>query len=434
MNLLSIAGSDPSSGAGIQSDVKTFTSLGARAFTTITSITSQNTTKFGNVEPISSKMIKSQIDSIFSDFNIDAIKIGMVYNSAIIKTIYSKLSKVKIPVILDPVLKSTTGGTLLKKNAFNDYKKFLVPLSFIITPNLVEASILSGIKIKNKQDLLNSATKIKKLGVKNVVITGADLEKNTISDFILEGEKNYSISGKKLKLINHGSGCNFSAALTVAIAEGKTVNNSVKFAKKYTFDSIKNSVKIGKGVRITNSRVKFDDNKKILENAINDFRNLKNIHTLIPECQTNFVYSKKKIKTIKDVLGVSGRIVKAGKDIVVAGTIEYGGSKHVGSALLEIHKKFPQIRSALNIKYNSDLIKKCRKKSFVIKDYNRNKEPDKIKRKENSSIPWGIKQAIKKSTFPPDVIYHKGDFGKEAMIIIFGNTPIEVIKKVTKIL
>jgi hydroxymethylpyrimidine/phosphomethylpyrimidine kinase len=434
MNLLSIAGSDPSSGAGIQSDVKTFTSLGTHALTVITSITSQNTTKFGKVESISSKMIKNQIDSVFSDFKIDAIKIGMVYNSDTIKAIYSKLSKIKIPIILDPVLKSTTGGILLKKEALDDYKKFFLPLAYIITPNPSEASILSGVKIKNKQDLHKCALKIKEYGVKNVVITGISLGKNIISDFVIDGKKIYSVSGKKLKQINHGSGCDFSAALTIAIARGYTLHKAVKFAKKYTYESIKNSKKIGKGIAITNSKRKFDENKKILENAIDDFKNLKKIYSLIPECQTNFVYSKKKIKSTKDVLGISGRIVKAGKDVVVAGSLQYGGSKHVGSALLEINKKFPQTRSALNVKYSLDLVKRCKKKSLVVQSYDRNIEPNKVKRKENSSISWGIKQAIKKSITPPDIIYHKGDLGKEPMIMIFGNNPYEVVEKVAKIL
>ena len=434
MNLLSIAGSDPSSGAGIQSDVKTFTDLGAYALTAITTITSQNTSKFGIVEPISAKMIKKQIDSVFSDFKIDAIKIGMVYNSPTIKAIYSKISKIKIPIILDPVLKSTTGGILLKKDALEDYKKKMFPIASIITPNISEASILSGIKIKNKHDLDESVLRLKKFGVKNIVITGINFEKNTISDFVFDGKKTYNISGKMLNQVNHGSGCNFSAALTVAIARGDTIHKAVKFAKKYTFDSIKNSKKIGKGIKITYRESKSDENKKTLENAINDFKNLKKIYSVIPECQTNFVYSKKKIRSTKDVLGVSGRIVKSGKNIVVAGMLQYGGSKHVSSALIEINKKFPSLRSAINIKYNSELIKDCRKKSFVVQSYNRIKEPNKVKRKENSSISWGIKQAIKNSSKPPDIIYHKGDFGKEPMIMIFGKDPSEVVKKIAKIL
>lgn len=434
MNLLSIAGSDPSSGAGIQSDVKTFTSLGAYALTVITSITSQNTTKFSIVETISPKMIKSQIDSVFSDFKVDAIKIGMVYNSNTIKGIYSKLSKIKIPIILDPVIKSTTGGILLKRDALDNYLKFLLPLAFVVTPNISEASILSGIKIKNRKDLYKSALKIKKYGVKNVVITGANFEKNTISDFILDEKEISKLSGKKLLQINHGSGCNFSAALTVAIARGNSINDGVKFAKKFTYDSIKNSKNIGKGIRITHSTNKSDENKQVLEYAINDLKKIKKNYSLIPECQTNFVYSKKQIKSIKDVLGISGRIVKTGKNIEVAGSLQYGGSNHVGSALYEINKKFPDIRSAINIKYNSKLIKNCRKKTLVVQSYDRSKEPKEMKRKENLSISWGIKEAIKNSRNPPDIIYHKGDFGKEPMIMIFGNNPNDVLDKIRKIL
>lgn len=434
MNLLSIAGSDPSSGAGIQSDVRTFTTLGNFPFTVITAITSQNTRKFGKVESVSSKMIKNQIDAIFSDFKIDAIKIGMVYDSPTIKILSKKLSRLNIPIILDPVLKSTTGGVLLKKDALNDYKKFLLPIGFIITPNLLEASILSGIKIKNSQDLKKSVLKIKKFGAKNIVVTGIDFEKNVISDCVFNGKKMNMISGKLYKQINHGSGCNFSAALTVAIAKGKNVFEAAKFAKKFTYESIKNSKKIGKGITITNSVKKPDKNIQLLEEAINDFTNIKKIYSLIPECQTNFVFSKNKIKSIKDILGVSGRIVKAGKEVIVAGTLRYGGSKHVGSALLEINKKFPQIKSAVNIKYDSKLIKLCKKKSFIVQSYDRKKEPTRIKRKENSSISWGIKNSLKNSSIPPDVIYHKGDFGKEPMIMVFGNDPSKVVEKIAKIL
>lgn len=434
MNLLSIAGSDPSSGAGIQGDIKTFTSLGTYALTVITSITSQNTTKFGKVEPISSKMIKNQIDSIFSDFKINAIKIGMVYNSSTIKVIFSKLSKTSIPIILDPIIKSTTGGILLKKDALSDYKKYLIPIAHSITPNVSEASTLAGISIKSKQDLIKCACKIKDLGVRNVIITGISFKKGEISDFVLDDSDQRFISGKKLEQVNHGSGCNFSSALAVAIANGKNIHNAVRFAKKFTYNSIKNSKKIGKGIHVTEFSHRIDMNKKNLSIAINDFQNLKNIYTIIPECQTNFVYGKEKIKSTKDIIGVTGRIVKSGKEIVVAGSLEYGGSKHVASALLEISKKFPQIRSAINVKYDPNLINVAQKNNLTVKSYDRTIEPKAVKRKENQSILWGINQAIKNSNIPPDLIYHKGDYGKEPMILIFGKNPNEVVEKISKIL
>ena len=115
MNILSIGGSDPSSGAGIQSDIKTFSNHNVYGFTVVTAITSQNTRKVTSIEPVSTKSLRAQLDSILSDFHIDAIKIGMVCNSQIIMVIHSKLRNIKVPIVIDPIIKSTTGVTLLKK-------------------------------------------------------------------------------------------------------------------------------------------------------------------------------------------------------------------------------------------------------------------------------------------------------------------------------
>ena len=131
-------------------------------------------------------------------------------------------------------------------------------------------------------------------------------------------------------------------------------------------------------------------------------------------------------------MGISGRIVKAGKEVIVAGDLMYGGSKHVATALLTISKKFPQICSAINIKYQNQTISKIEKSKLLVSSYDRNEEPKNVKSK-HSSIEWGIKNAIKNSKRAPDVIYHKGDFGKEPMIIIFGETPNNVLKKIIKI-
>jgi hydroxymethylpyrimidine/phosphomethylpyrimidine kinase len=432
MNVLSIGGSDPSSGAGIQGDVRTFTSLGAHGLTVVTAITSQNTVKFSKTEQVSSSMIKDQLDAVFSDFVVDAIKIGMVYKRSVIKDIYSELKNVKAPIILDPVIRSTTNGNLIEKNALNAYKKLLVPLAFVITPNVSEAKKLTGFKISTKNDALKCALKIRELGAKNVVITGNQFEKGRVDDFVLENTIHYSISGKKLQIVNHGSGCNYSASLAVAIAAGKPLQEAVKFAKNYSYNSIKNSKKIGKGILITN--FKKSEIEKSLSNSILDFKNLKNIYSLIPECQTNFVYSKPHPKSIRDILGISGRIVRAGKSVNVAGNLEYGASIHVASAILAVTKKFPLIRSALNLKYDSKIIKKFRDSDLTVLSYDRTKEPSHIKRKENSSILWGMKNSIKTTIIPPDIIFHKGDFGKEPMIIVFGKSPSEVIKKISSIL
>ena len=432
MNLLSIGGSDPSSGAGIQSDIKTFSIFDVHALTVITAITGQNTSNFGIVEPVSKKMVENQLESIISDFKIDGIKIGMVYNSEIIKTVHQYLKKLKIPIIVDPVVKSTTGGMLIKKSAIDDFKKFIIPLATVITPNKFEAEILAKTKINSKNTPEKIAKIIQTMGAKNVVITGVQIKNKEVLDFVLEGNKKYYITDKKILKINRGSGCIHSAAVLYAIIKNKNIKESLKFAKKITLNSIKNSRKAGKGIVITNVD-RYDEIEIELLNSINEFTKIKNIYKNIPECQTNFVYSKEKPKSIKEILGISGRIVKAGKDTIVAGNLSYGGSKHVATALLIVSKKYPKIHSAINLKYKKETISKIKKLKLVTYDYDRSEEPQGVKIK-GSSIAWGIKTAIKNSRKIPDVIYHKGDFGKEPMIIVFAETPDIIIKKIMKII
>jgi len=423
MNILSIGGSDPSSGAGIQSDIKTFSNHNVYGFTAVTAITSQNTRKVTSIEPVSTKSLRAQLDSILSDFHIDAIKIVMVYNSQIIKVIHSKLRNIKVPIVIDPIIKSTTGTMLLKKSALHDYKKMIIPLADVITPNKYEAKVLSGTSNMNK-----SAKKIQAMGAKCVIITGATSSNSQISDFILEENRKYVISGKKIPTRNHGSGCNYSASISVSLAKGNTIHYAVKTAKDYVYQSIRNSKNIGKGVNITHKNI--SNGMRELSDSINHFKQIKNIYKIIPECQTNFVFAKKNPKSIMDVLGISGRLVKSGKEVVTAGEIVYGGSQHVGTAVIQVNKKFPEIRSGLNIKYDPKIISKAKKSKFTVLSYDRSKEPKKSKQKENSSISWGISNCINAKS--PDMIYHKGDIGKEPMILIFGNNPNDVIRKVSK--
>ena len=431
MNLLSIGGSDPSTGAGIQSDVLSFSSMNAYPLTAITAITVQNTSKFTNVEPVSPKILDEQLESILEDFRVDGIKIGMVYNSKIIKIIYKKLQKLEIPIVIDPVIRSTTGGMLIDKKAIKDFKKYMIPLATVLTPNKYEAKILSEISIQDNTSLKNAASTLQKLGAKNITITGLELEKNKITDFVLEKNFTWSITNRKISSINHGSGGNFSAALLFGLTDKKTLKQAIKIAKKQTLQGIIEAKKIGKGIPITNPKY-TDKISKELKNAINKFVRINGIYKEIPECQTNFVYSKKNPKSTKEILGIEGRIVKTGKKVTVAGDLTYGGSKHVATSLLVMNKKFPEIRSAINLKYQKSKMVKLRESGLVSKSYDRTNEPKSVKT-DGSSIKWGTEFAIKNSKKAPDIIFHKGDHGKEPMIIIFDENPTKLMKKIRKI-
>ncbi|HJT10850.1 MAG TPA: bifunctional hydroxymethylpyrimidine kinase/phosphomethylpyrimidine kinase [Candidatus Nitrosotalea sp.] len=432
MNVLTIAGSDPSSGAGIQGDIKTFTALGVYGLSVVTALTSQNSWKFFKSEPVSPEFIKSQLKTVLSDFNVSAVKIGMVYDKKTIRAIYSELKNLNVPIVLDPVFQSTTDGVLLQEKAFSDFKKFLIPISYIITPNIPEAEKISGIKIRTKSDAKKAALKINSMGAKNVVIKGGHLQDDKVSDLLLENKKFFVFSQKRLPRDSHGGGCIFSAALCASIAKGKTVSEAVRLAQEISFESIKGAARVGTGLAIARQK-NTDKIEEELSSAISQFVSIKGIHEFIPEVQTNFVYSKPKPRSIYDILGLEGRLVKTGDSVAVAGMLKYGGSRHVANAVLEVAKKFPVTRSAINIRYDKKTIQKAISKRFRVSHYDRMLESHDSKKIEGKTVSWGIKTAIADLKSPPDITYHMGDLGKEPMILIFGKTPKDVLTKLAKI-
>lgn len=433
MNILTIAGSDPSSGAGIQGDIRTFGAHGIYGLCVVTAITSQNTRRFLGARPVSPSLVKSQLRSVLEDFHIDAIKIGMVYDRQTIRAIHSEISETKAPIILDPIFESTTGGTLQRGDALSDFKRLLIPIAHTITPNAAEAEKISGIKIRSLKDMKSAAKKIQRMGARNVVVKGGHfLSGPKVTDILLAGAKFHIFSHDRIKAENHGGGCTFSAALCASIARGKSIADAVDHARLYTIESMKNAARVGSGLAITRPP-SGDMIEGKLSEAISKFCQIGPIYQHIPECQTNFVYSIPNPSTLSDIMGLEGRIVRTGRSGTVAGQLRYGGSRHVASAVLEMSRKFPAIRSAVNLRYDDKTIKKALSRGLRVSSYDRNKEPSRSKQAEGSTVSWGIKCAIEGLTSPPDIVFHRGDFGKEAMILIFGKSPGEVLKKTLKV-
>ena len=184
--VLIIAGSDSSGGAGIQADIKTVTSLGSYAMTAITAVTIQNTTGVKSVISINPNEIYNQILFTASDIKPDAIKIGMLHSTAVIIKIIDALKKIKIKkIVIDPVMISKGGAKLINQKAINILKKKLIKYALIITPNILEAEILTNIKIKKKQDMINAAKKLIELGAKNVLIKGGHLKSKFVHDIFV---------------------------------------------------------------------------------------------------------------------------------------------------------------------------------------------------------------------------------------------------------
>ena len=247
--ILIIAGSDSSGGAGIQADIKTITALGSYAMTAITAVTIQNTTGVKSIVPIKPKEISNQIEFTSKDIKPDAIKIGMLHSTNVIKSVIHSLDIIKVKkIILDPVMIAKGGAKLIDDKAIELLKNELIKKVSLVTPNIPEAEMLTGIKIKNKEDMILAASKLIELGAKNIFIKGGHLDSKVVQDIFINKKEIMIIKNKRITTSNtHGTGCTLSSAISTFFACGKTLKKSCELATKYVNQSIRSNLNYGKG-------------------------------------------------------------------------------------------------------------------------------------------------------------------------------------------
>lgn len=256
---LTIAGSDSSGGAGIQADLKTFSAIGTYGMSVITAITAQNTEGVFAVEELSREIIKKQIQVIFADIEPAAVKIGMVSSAEIILDIVEMLKRYNPKyLVVDPVMISKSGYSLLKPEAKGNLIRYLIPMAYLITPNVPEAEEITGIEIKSLDDMKMVGEKILALGSKYVLMKGGHLEGDAID--VLIGKDVFEVyKSKRINKKNtHGTGCTISSAITAHLALGYDIKEAVALSKKYITEAIEHSFDIGHGVGPVNHFYKFE--------------------------------------------------------------------------------------------------------------------------------------------------------------------------------
>ncbi len=452
--VMTIGGSDCSGGAGIQADIKTFSALGVYGTSVITAVTAQNASGVQAKHEVPVELVESQIQSIMSEasdkgITVDYAKTGMLYSSAMIETVAKHLKRHKIPFVVDPVMKAGSGGILLADNALNTLVKLLLPICEVVTPNVPEASVISGLEIRNKEDAKDAAVKIHELGASAVIIKGGHLTHETAAgkatDLIYDGDF-VELSGEYIKpekgKIIHGAGCSFSAALTAELAKGENLRHAAASAKKFVHDAIAGGEELSNMIVLNQARElrKNADRYFVLENVKEAVRKLKSIpdfKRLVPEVGTNIGMAIEGAESERDVAAVAGRIISA-KEGIYGETVDFGASSHVARMILAMMAMAggKNIRSAINIKYSVQIIDACKRAGLVISSFEREHEPSGVK-----TMDWGVREAIRNFSSEgqrrqevPDVIYDLGAVGKEPMTRIFGDTALEVASKVNKIM
>lgn len=429
ISVLTIAGSDSSGGAGVQADIKTFTVLGLHGCSVITCVTAQSSKNVESVYPLPLDEVEKQIDAIVKDLKIKVVKTGMLYNSAIVKLVAKKIRDYKLKAVVDPVMISTTGKKLMAEDYVDSLKKDLIPASVIVMPNLYEAGMIAGFKVRGVDDMKKACKIIHKIGCKFVLVKGGHLRKNCV-DVLYDGKKFRMYPGRKMNKKAHGSGCTYSSLVAGLVAKGCRVENAVGTAKEMIKKMIESGYNIG-SIDVVNQYVVMDEKYRILKELKNAAewveKNLK--PCFVPEVGINIAYALPDAKSFEHVCGVDGRIIMVGGKVKRIGDVDFGKSKHVARIVLTAMCFDPGVRCAMNIRYLENTVKKAKRKKLKVGFFDRKYEPRNV-----STMEWGTRKVIEKIGCVPDIIYDKGGFGKEAMIRITGKSPKEVIDKLKIIL
>lgn len=264
---VTIAGSDSGGGAGIQADLKTFQARSVFGMSVIVALTAQNTKGVQDAYFVPTEFIDAQFDSLVDDFKIGACKTGMLASEAHVKCVVENLKKVDFgPYILDPVMIAKGGHKLLEDNAIDSIKTELLPLSTLITPNIPEAEVLTGLEIESKEDMVKAANHLKNFGATNVVIKGGHRDSNYSDDYVLLEDESFWLSGKRIDTNRtHGTGDTFAACITSELAKGETLRDSIITAKKFIQGAVQYGIQVGHGHGPLNHWVELEDDIKIIE-------------------------------------------------------------------------------------------------------------------------------------------------------------------------
>jgi hydroxymethylpyrimidine/phosphomethylpyrimidine kinase len=432
---ITIAGSDSGGGAGIQADLKTFAALGVHGTVAITSVTAQNTQSVLAVQDLKPEVVREQIRAVAEDFGIDAGKTGMLHTEEIINAVASEVAKYGFPLVVDPVMVAKSGAPLLKPEAVNALKQRLLPLAKVVTPNRFEAERLSGMEIKSLEDAEAAAKKISRMGPKAVVVKGGHLEGAEATDTLYYEGKTWRFTSPRLNVkTTHGTACSFSAAVAAGLAKKMDIREAVEKAKNFVTLSMKFGLNVGRGFGPVNpTAYLYREASKYeallnLEEAKNLLEKHPEIAVLVPEVGMNIAMAAGYAESVNNVAAVDGRIVRTAEGVRAAGNSKFGCSRHLAKYLVEIVKHDEDKRAAINLKFSEETLKILEKRGLIISFYDRTKEPEEIKKVEGMTIPWGVKEAIKNVGRLPDVIYHRGDFGKEPMIVVFGRDAVSLAK------
>ncbi|MFB6133068.1 MAG: bifunctional hydroxymethylpyrimidine kinase/phosphomethylpyrimidine kinase [Halanaeroarchaeum sp.] len=433
---LAIAGSDSGGGAGIQADVKTMEAFGAFATTAITNVTAQNTRGVSSSHAIPVGEIEAQLDAVFDDMDVRAVKTGMLGTRDIVETVTEYLSGRAVPLVVDPVMVAASGDRLLEPAAEEAYER-LIDTATVVTPNVDEVGVLTGTEPDTETAARASGQRIVEDGANAALVKGGHMSGDRVIDVLVTREDEFVFDHPRIETdATHGSGCTLSSAIAARLAHGDSLVDAVQTGVEFMKRALRYPHDVGSGPGAVHHLAEIRElaarstTVDAVESVVDDLVEM-NARPLVPEVGTNVVGATPYAETPAETAAVEGRITRLTNGIRPNRGVAFGASSHVARFLLAAREHDPALRFAANLRFDDDVESALSVLDPAIEiDRSVEPRPD----EEGATMHWTARTAFERAEETPAAVFDRGDVGKEAMTRVLASDPEALSERIRSLL
>jgi len=431
---LTIAGSDSGGGAGIQADIKTMEAMGVFATTVVTAVTAQNTQGVQRSHVLPEAEIAGQIEAVREDFDVRALKTGMLATGPVIDLVAERVSGLDASLVVDPVMVAESGDRLLDAEAEDAYES-LIAEATVVTPNAEEASVLTDVEVTGAGSAGRAASELTQLGADAAVVTGGHLEGDTVQDVLVTGDSQETIEHTRIDTgATHGSGCTLSCAITARLAQHTDCERAVRESISTLQRAVRYPQDVGEGPGPVNhladikNEAAREPTAEAVEGILQALVEL-DVSVLVPEVGMNIVGATPYAESVQETAAVEGRLRQTLSGVAATGGVRFGASSHVARFLLAARESDPELRFALNCQLTDAIETGLGALGGIVSEYDRQTQSAETSTRENATMQWGARQAIDAVEETPVAVLDRGAHGKEPVVKLLADSPAQLVER-----
>jgi len=434
-----IAGSDSGGGAGVQADLKTVEAGGGFGTSVVTAVTAQHTRGVERTHHVPAADVRAQVDAVLADFEVAAVKTGMLGTAEVVEIATESIAWTAAPAVIDPVMVAASGDRLLDPDAEAAYEA-LASEATLVTPNADEAEVLTGVAVTDVDAAAAAATDLVDLGAEAALVTGGHVPGDRVVDVLATADAVERIAHERVETdATHGSGCTLSAAIATRLAHGDDLPEAVHAGVDLLGRAVRYPVDVGEGPGAVHHAVEARDlaarqpTQERVAELVASFER-RDVSPLVPEVGMNVVGATPYAESTTECAAVEGRITRTIDGARANRGVRFGASSHVARFLLAVREFDPDVRFAVNCRFDPAVEAALDALDGRVAEYDRDAQPDAVGGEEGHTMGWGARQTVADGDGTPVAVIDRGAVGKEAIVKLLASSSLALADRVARLL